>query len=80
MVYSTCTLNTFENEEVIHYALEKYNDLKLEEININLPNVIRGIVKYDNKVYNEDLKKAIRIIPNEYMEGFFIAKLVKAKE
>ena len=80
MVYSTCTLNTFENEEVIHYALEKYNDLRLEEVNINLPNVIRGLVQYDDKTYNEEIKKAIRIIPNEYMEGFFIAKLVKNKE
>ncbi|MGG7212248.1 RsmB/NOP family class I SAM-dependent RNA methyltransferase [Clostridium nigeriense] len=80
MVYSTCTLNTFENEEVIHYILEKYKDLRLEKININLSNIIRGRVKYDDKIYNDDLKNAIRIIPNKHMEGFFIAKLIKAKE
>ena len=79
MVYSTCTLNPFENEEVINYALQKHKDLSLDNIDINLPNVIRGITKYDEKSYNNELKKTIRIIPNEYMEGFFIAKLLKAE-
>ncbi len=77
MVYSTCTLNPFENEEVINYALEKYRDLRLEKIDINLPNIIRGITSYEDKTYSKELKKAIRIIPNDYMEGFFIAKLLK---
>lgn len=80
MVYSTCTLNPFENEEVINYALEKYKDLSLEEIDINLPNIIRGVTNYDKKSYNEELKKTIRVIPNEHMEGFFIAKILKAEE
>lgn len=77
IVYSTCTLNTLENEEVINYAIDKYKDLKLEFIEINLPNVIRGKTTFNDKQYNEELYKAIRIIPNEYMEGFFIAKLIK---
>lgn len=80
MVYSTCTLNTFENEEVINYAIEKYKDLKLEFIDLNLPNIIRGKTNFNNKEYNEELYKTIRIIPNEYMEGFFIAKLIKLEE
>lgn len=78
MVYSTCTLNPFENEEVINYALGKYRDLSLDKIDINLPNIIRGITSYEDKTYSDELKKAIRIIPNDYMEGFFIAKLLKA--
>lgn len=80
MVYSTCTLNPFENEEVIEYALNKYPDLRLEKINLELPNVIRGLSKYKEKIYSEEITKSIRIIPNENMEGFFIAKLVKNKE
>lgn len=78
MVYSTCTLNPFENEEVINYALGKYRDLSLDKIDINLPNIIRGITSYEDKTYSDELKKTIRIIPNDYMEGFFIAKLLKA--
>lgn len=77
IVYSTCTLNTFENEEIIEYAITKYKDLKLEKINLDIKNLIRGITKYKDKDYNSELEKAIRIVPNEYMEGFFIAKLKK---
>ncbi|WP_411168057.1 RsmB/NOP family class I SAM-dependent RNA methyltransferase [Clostridium sp. MB05] len=80
IVYSTCTLNPFENEEIIEYALNKYSDLKLENINLELSNVIRGISEYKYKSYNKEVKKAIRIIPSETMEGFFIAKLVKSKK
>lgn len=80
MIYSTCTLNPYENEEIINYALTKYKDLSLEKIDIELSNIIRGLTSYDENTYNEELKKAIRIIPNEYMEGFFIAKIIKAKE
>ncbi|MDV4152426.1 RsmB/NOP family class I SAM-dependent RNA methyltransferase [Clostridium sp. AL.422] len=80
MVYSTCTLNPFENEEVVNYALQKYKDLSLEKIDIKLPNIIRGLTSYDDNNYNDELKKTIRVIPNDYMEGFFIAKLIKAEE
>lgn len=78
MVYSTCTLNPFENEEIINYALGKYKDLTLEKIDINLQNIIRGITRYDGKIYSDELKKSLRVIPNDHMEGFFIAKLLKA--
>lgn len=80
MVYSTCTLNPFENEEIIEYALKKYPDMKLEEIDLELSNLIRGLSEYKEKIYSEEIKKSIRIIPNENMEGFFIAKLIKSKE
>lgn len=80
MVYSTCTLNPFENEEVLDYALNKYQDLKLEKINLQLSNVISGIKQYKERMYNPEVTKAIRIIPNENMEGFFIAKIIKRKE
>ncbi|GAB6170444.1 RsmB/NOP family class I SAM-dependent RNA methyltransferase [Clostridium carnis] len=77
MVYSTCTLNPFENEEVVEYILDKYKNLQIEDISLTLPNVTSGLSKYKNKKYKDELKKAIRIIPNDIMEGFFITKLRK---
>ena len=53
-----------ENEEVIEYALNKYPDLRLEKINLELPNVIRGLSKYKEKIYSEEITKSIRIIPD----------------
>lgn len=80
LVYSTCTLNPYENEEVISYALNKYNDLKLEKVNFESKNIKRGLINFREKNYGDEMKKTLRIIPNEYCEGFFIAKLIKTSE
>lgn len=67
LVYSTCTLNKEENENVLHWALENFN-LKLIDINISINDVIRVL---DGK--------ALKILPSKNMEGFFVAKLKKLK-
>ncbi|WP_238882543.1 16S rRNA (cytosine(967)-C(5))-methyltransferase RsmB [Clostridium sp. YIM B02551] len=66
MVYSTCTLNKEENEENVRYLLNNNEDCQIEKIYIGtLPNFI----------YNVD--GTLTILPNEYMDGFFIGKLRK---
>ncbi|MDD7793742.1 16S rRNA (cytosine(967)-C(5))-methyltransferase RsmB [Clostridium sp. 'White wine YQ'] len=66
MVYSTCTLNKAENEENVRYLLNNNEDCQIEKIYIGtLPNFI----------YNEE--GTLTILPNEYMDGFFIGKLRK---
>lgn len=72
IVYSTCTLNKYENEKIIDYALRNY-DVRIDEISVNLHNIING----DTKGSNKELSKTLKIIPNENFEGFYIAKLVK---
>lgn len=64
IVYSTCTLNKEENEEIVQWAIK---NLKLELLDIDLK------IKDSIKV----LKSAMKILPNETQEGFFIAKLRK---
>lgn len=76
LVYSTCTLNTQENENIVLWALSNLN-LKLQSIEIdNIKNLYRGF-KIEN---NCELEKTIRIIPSEYMEGFYVAKFIKVCE
>ena len=72
MVYSTCTLNKRENEEILSWAIEKF-EIELLDIDIKINDSIGGI----SKGYNKQLKKALRIIPNKYQEGFFMAKILK---
>ena len=72
MVYSTCTLNRYENEEILNFALSKF-DIEIEKINIDLKNTLKGITKG----YNEQLKNAIRVLPTKEQEGFFVAKILK---
>ena len=78
LVYSTCTFSPEENEAVIDWVLNKFKD-KIELLPINLPlkNIIPGLLKWRGKKFSSSLTLTQRIIPNEFMEGFFIAKLKK---
>lgn len=67
LVYSTCTLNEEENENVLDWAIKNFN-LKLVDINLNIKNSSPGYNKFN---------KAIRVLPSKETEGFFIAKLKK---
>lgn len=66
MVYSTCTLNKEENEENIEWFLNKHKDAELEVVFVG---------KGDNLRY--DRLGMLTILPNEFMDGFFVAKLKK---
>jgi 16S rRNA (cytosine967-C5)-methyltransferase len=66
MVYSTCTLNKEENEENIDWFLSSHKDCSVKKIFIG---------NQDNLIYNKN--GSLTIMPNENMDGFFIAKLEK---
>ena len=67
MVYSTCTFSKNENTNNIQYFLEKYEDLEILEVEI--PENIENIRDEFEGVYIS--------YKNEYMDGFYIAKLRK---
>ena len=66
MIYSTCTLNVEENQDNVEWFLNKYKDAKVEKIFLG---------NMDNFIYNND--GSLTILPNEYMDGFYIAKISK---
>ncbi len=68
LVYSTCSILKEENELIIKELLDENPNLELEPINI--PNI---------KTLPSILDGTITIMPNEYYEGFFVAKIKKAK-
>lgn len=68
MVYSTCTLNLAENEQILEWALEQFN-LKLLDIELELREIQQG--------QTESTKQAIKILPSKNTEGFFVARLKK---
>lgn len=69
MVYSTCTLNLHENEQIIEWALEQFDNLKLLPIELELKEAQIGLTS--------NTKQAIKILPSKNMEGFFVAKMLK---
>ena len=70
MVYSTCTLNRKENEEVLEWAMQELG-IRIEPINLGVKNAVQAISEKD------EIRNAIRIFPSKETEGFFVAKLRK---
>lgn len=80
IVYSTCTLSPEENEEVVDWILEKeVGNIEIEKIDLKIEGGMPGISEWGTKQYNPQVTKALRILPNENMEGFFVAKFRKIK-
>jgi 16S rRNA C967 or C1407 C5-methylase (RsmB/RsmF family) len=77
LVYSTCTYSIEENEEVLDWALKHFKDVRLEEFKLNIPNILSGKVTYGKKNFDPSLKYAIRVLPTDLFDGFFVASLLK---
>lgn len=76
IVYSTCSLEPEENEEVVDYSVRELG-LKVKGIKIKDLDYVPGILEFGDKKFDESMKNTIRVIPNQYQEGFFICKLVR---
>lgn len=81
MIYSTCTLAPEENEAVVHFLLCQDFKLSLKNIDflennyINFSPALKTFEKYHFK--KEISERCLRVIPSEYSEWFFIAKMQK---
>jgi len=78
LVYSTCSLEPEENEAVVDFLINKYNNAKIEEIKINNLKKSDVVLEFENNRYNEKIKNCLRIWPQDNdTEGFFVAKIRK---
>ena len=68
LIYSTCTLNKQENEENIKWFIKKYPNFEIEPLYLG---------KLSNIIYHKE--GFITILPDELMDGFFIAKMVRRR-
>jgi 16S rRNA C967 or C1407 C5-methylase (RsmB/RsmF family) len=77
MVYSTCSLEPEENEEVVSTLLNKYDNAKVLDIDLEIKRS-SPVLEFNGKEYNKELKKALRIWPQDNnTEGFFVCKIKK---
>lgn len=77
MVYSTCSDEPEEDEEVISYLLDKYDNAKLEEIKLDIKRS-EPVLEFEKKKYNPEVKKCLRLWPQDNdTEGFFVSKIKK---
>ncbi len=76
LVYSTCTIDPLENEEVVDYLLRK-TDAQLKRINLPLK-WSDPVIEFEGRKYSEEVRKCLRIHPQDNdSEAFFIAKIMK---
>jgi len=73
LVYSTCSMEPEENEENVDFAVRNFG-LKTEKINLNSNKVV---MEWHGKKFSEDVANAVRIMPAEKNEGFFICRMRK---
>ncbi len=79
IVYSTCTLEPEENEEVIDWILQKETgQVNVEEITLIVPGMVSGLREWKKKTFDTQITKTKRILPSDTMEGFFVAALRKS--
>ena len=78
MVYSTCTINTEENEQILKWAIENLN-LKILDIKIEIKDKLPIIIEDSDKKLKKEIEKSIKIMPSKVQEGFFVAKIQKCK-
>lgn len=82
LVYSTCTLAPEENEETVNHLLKHYPDATVEPLPsdlLDLPNAIPGLTSWAQKSYDPRLEQAIRVVPTESMEAFFVCRIGKRR-
>lgn len=79
IIYSTCTINPWENEWVVSYALDKYKDIvSLENVDIEGKSPWVTHWEDDELLSTENAGKLARFWPHiQHTWGFFIARLKK---
>jgi len=77
LVYSTCSNEPDENEAVVNWLLEKYDNAIVEPIKLDIKH--KGtILEFEGIKYNPQVKNCLRLWPQDNdTEGFFIAKIRK---
>jgi len=79
LVYSTCSLEPEENEAVVDFLLNKYENAKLGKINLNIKHG-PAIKSFEGIEYSREIEKCLRIWPQQNDTcGFFVAKIIKIK-
>ncbi len=77
LVYSTCSLEPEEDEEVVDHLLKKYEDAKIEEIDLDIKRS-PAVSEFEGATYSDEIGKCLRIWPQDNdTEGFFVAKVKK---
>lgn len=80
LLYCTCSFAPEENEEVVQSVLAPLGDaVEIQPIDLPLPNTQPGLVEWNGNELLPDLARTVRILPDEWMDGFYLCKLSKQR-
>jgi 16S rRNA (cytosine1407-C5)-methyltransferase len=61
---------------VVSRALDRFDGtLEIEPVRIPVDNWQPGFVEWQGKRFRAELRRAVRILPDTHMQGFFICRL-----
>ncbi|MCI0506667.1 MAG: RsmB/NOP family class I SAM-dependent RNA methyltransferase [Gammaproteobacteria bacterium] len=78
LVYCTCSFAPEENEAIIDHIVNTFpQQLSVVPVDIPVSNTQPGLTQWQGNHYHESLRKSVRVLPDEIMDGFYICKLLK---
>lgn len=78
IVYATCTLGPEENEAVVDHTLRRLGGaVAVEPIELPIGHVQQGLTGWRGKTYDASVVQTRRVLPDDRMTAFFLAKLIK---
>jgi len=78
LVYCTCSFAPEENEAIVNHILATFpQQLTIEPLDLPIINTQPGLTQWQGKHFHTTLQNSLRVLPNEFMDGFYICKLVK---
>lgn len=78
LLYSTCSFSPEENESPLHHLLARHGDrLKILPLTLPFDNIQKPLMRWGKEVFDERIQNAVRILPTDTIDGFFICLLEK---
>lgn len=75
LVYSTCTISPDENEAPLDHLLRHRPEADVVALDLDVPNRRPGLASWQGRRYDPRLSQALRVLPSELMEPFFVCLL-----
>lgn len=76
LVYSTCSVEPDENEGVVSWLLEKYDNAQVVSVKVPGLKISEPILEFEKQKFNPQVDNCLRIWPHDNdTEGFFVAKI-----
>jgi tRNA (cytosine49-C5)-methyltransferase len=80
ILYCTCSFSPEENELVVDKVLKSFGDaVALDRIELPIDNIQPGLTEFENLKFDSQLIGAVRILPDQVSDAFFMAKIRKLK-